>query len=492
MGDFALIQLMVNIKDGDLIYIIHDKRRQWVRKIKKDTKFHCDQGFLEYNSIIGKPYGKTYFLSPNQRKVAILKPTISDTIFHMKRESQIIYPEDIGLILIFGDIHPGCKILEAGTGSGTVSGIFGIYTLPDGMVNTYDVREVAISQAKKNLQRMNIEDHVSVQYGNILQEEFQLSPRNFIMLDMATPWNAVKKVRHLLDPKGRICLFSPTLEQVKKNVKALQSSGFPKIITLEQLQRKFQVKPNATRPSGRMIGHTGYLTFASLETGSILSDFYSMVYSPSNIGNLIIYGNIRPDTQCLILTTSNSPIKQIFTTLFGENMNHLFVEFPESQLVENFVETVKERMEKFRGTTKDTEFNTILVDNIVHSNLVQKISGLLEKSGVFISLSQDIEHMKIVNDQLHIAQYYEILSWELICREISVNTEKNSVYSTHYPQQGYLTIGRKVIDELEEITRKPAKPEFIEPLLDVAVKFAEECQPEPEKIDYANIREETA
>ena len=84
---------MSMIQDGDLIYIIHDKRRQWVRRVKSKKQFHCDRGYLDYDDIIGQKYGITFLFKPSNFKVAVLKPTLSDIIFHMKRESQIIYPE---------------------------------------------------------------------------------------------------------------------------------------------------------------------------------------------------------------------------------------------------------------------------------------------------------------------------------------------------------------------------------------------------------------
>ena len=42
------------IENGDLVYIIYDKRRRWVRKAIKDKEFHSDRGFLKFNDIIGK------------------------------------------------------------------------------------------------------------------------------------------------------------------------------------------------------------------------------------------------------------------------------------------------------------------------------------------------------------------------------------------------------------------------------------------------------
>ena len=136
------------ITEGDKVLIFYDKRRQWLRTVTANEEFHCDKGFIRFNDLIGQELGQIYHLKPHKNKVAVLNPLPSDIIFHMKRSSQIIYPEDLGLILINSGIKPGFQILEAGTGSGTVSSLMAMFTGPKGHVFTFDIRDVAIKQAK--------------------------------------------------------------------------------------------------------------------------------------------------------------------------------------------------------------------------------------------------------------------------------------------------------------------------------------------------------
>jgi tRNA (adenine57-N1/adenine58-N1)-methyltransferase len=79
---------------------------------------------------------------------------------------------------------------------------------------------------------------------------------------MPQPWRAIEKIKQYLKLSGTLTSFSPTIEQVKKTSSALQENGFYEINTYELIKRKFQVKENATHPEVRMIGHTGYMTFA--------------------------------------------------------------------------------------------------------------------------------------------------------------------------------------------------------------------------------------
>ena len=50
-----------------------------------------------------------------------IRPTITDFVLKMPRGAQVVYPKDIGPILIQADIFPGARVLESGLGSGALS-----------------------------------------------------------------------------------------------------------------------------------------------------------------------------------------------------------------------------------------------------------------------------------------------------------------------------------------------------------------------------------
>ncbi len=253
------------IKDNDLIFLVLDDRRRWLIQAKPGNTFHTHKGIIDFNDIIGKPYGICVFSKPYETqgyKFYVLKPLPSDYILHMSRKTQIIYPEDAGLILIYSGIGPGSIIIEAGTGSGALSCILGNFVRPTGHVYSYDIREKSLKRAKRNIERAHLTDTVTIQYGDILNDDFKQENVDSVVLDMPTPWKAVKKVKNYLKLSSTLVSFSPTIEQVKKTTFALRKNDFFEINTYELMKRTLQVKENATRPQVRMIGHTGYLTFA--------------------------------------------------------------------------------------------------------------------------------------------------------------------------------------------------------------------------------------
>ena len=252
------------IKENDLIFLVLDDRRRWILPVKSGDTFHTHRGIIEFDDIIGQKFGTVVFSKPYQTqgyKFFILKPLPSDYILHMIRKTQIIYPEDAGLIILYSGIQPGSIVIEAGCGSGALTCILGNYIRPQGHIYSYDIREKSLRSAKENIERAGLQEFVSIKYGNIITDDLNHSNVDTIVLDLGDPWNAIKKVKMYLKQSGAIVSFSPTIEQVKKTTFALKEHNFIEVNTYELIKRKIQVKKNATRPEIRMIGHTGYLTF---------------------------------------------------------------------------------------------------------------------------------------------------------------------------------------------------------------------------------------
>jgi tRNA (adenine57-N1/adenine58-N1)-methyltransferase len=252
---------MKTISNGDMVFIVLDSRKRWIRKAKSGEKFVCHVGGFLWDDVIGKKEFGSYIRStPGNVVLYLFEPLPSDIVVHMQRASQIIYPEDIGLILVYSNLRPGAKVVEAGCGSGSLTSIMARFVAPHGHIYSFDIRDEAVKQARKNVASMGYSEIVSIELKDFKDLDFK--EIDFVMLDMGAPWVMVKKAHEMLRNSGIICIFSPVVEQVIKNVAALKESGFADINTYELLKRTIQTKPNATRPESRMVGHTGYMTFA--------------------------------------------------------------------------------------------------------------------------------------------------------------------------------------------------------------------------------------
>ncbi|MFX1279964.1 MAG: tRNA (adenine-N1)-methyltransferase [Promethearchaeota archaeon] len=252
------------VKQNDLIFLILDSKRRWLVQVRPGESFHTHRGIIEFDEVIGKNYGTVIFSKPYETqgyKFYILKPLPSDYILHMSRKTQIIYPEDAGMILLYSGIGPGSIVIEAGCGSGALTCILGNYVRPNGHIYSYDIREKSLKNARKNVDRANLGNVVSIKYGNIITDDLNLEDVDSVVLDLGDPWNAIEKVSKYLKLSGTLVSFSPTIEQVKKTTFAMEENDFVEINTYELIKRKIQVKKNATRPDSRMVGHSGYISF---------------------------------------------------------------------------------------------------------------------------------------------------------------------------------------------------------------------------------------
>ena len=190
-----------------------------------------------------------------------LKPTLTDYVFKMQRKTQISYPKDIALIIIFSNTGPDSQIVEAGTGTGALTTALAYHVRPTGRVYSYEIRQEFIKLAKKNLERAGLSEYVTIKNRDITQgiDETEMDA---VILDLATPWLVVPHAHKALEGSGLLVSFSPTIDQVQKTVEALKESGFVDIRTVECLMRGMQIARGKTRPQTLMTGHTGYITHA--------------------------------------------------------------------------------------------------------------------------------------------------------------------------------------------------------------------------------------
>jgi tRNA (adenine57-N1/adenine58-N1)-methyltransferase len=96
-----------------------------------------------------------------------------------------------------------------------------------------------------------------------IYESFVDSEVDRLILDVPEPWRVVPLAVPNLRAGAMICSYSPTVLQVKTFCEALrQARCFINVLTLETLLRRWNIESMSVRPELRMIGHTGFLTFA--------------------------------------------------------------------------------------------------------------------------------------------------------------------------------------------------------------------------------------
>ncbi|MGB9741298.1 MAG: tRNA (adenine-N1)-methyltransferase [Candidatus Bathyarchaeia archaeon] len=253
---------MVNqkISEGDYVLLYLTQRKTYLVKAEAGKTFHTHKGFIKFDDLIGKEYGSK-FLSNTGVEFVALKPLLRDFIMKSARQTQITYPKDIALIIMFSGIGPGSHVVEAGTGTGALTIALAHYVKPNGRVYSYEIRAEFLKTAEKNLRRAGLADFVELKNKDIT-EGIDESDIDAVVLDLATPWLVIPYAYRVLKPCGTIVSFSPTIDQVVKTAEALKENAFVDAETVECLMRGMQVERGKTRPQTLMTGHTGYVTFA--------------------------------------------------------------------------------------------------------------------------------------------------------------------------------------------------------------------------------------
>ena len=248
------------IKVGDLVFLYRDERRNYLLKVR-EGRLHTDKGFINIGEIIDKEFGEKIVTNTNDN-FYILRPYLYEMIMKVRRQTQILYPKDIGIILTYSTIHPGAKVIEVGSGSGALTTAMANFVRPTGKVYSYERNKEFLENARKNVEKNELSPWVEFKHCEVI-DKFDETDADFIMIDIGSPWDLIDAVYKALKGGGRMATICPTFEQLTQAVFTLEEKGFINIESLEVLVRRILVRRGKTRPEQRIPSHTGWLVFAT-------------------------------------------------------------------------------------------------------------------------------------------------------------------------------------------------------------------------------------
>lgn len=253
---------MDKIKQNSNVLFYFNNSKKWLAKISKKESLHTHIGVIKHSDAIGKEYGSR-LITNKDKYVYLLKPTMYDYVMKIQHGTQIVYPKDIGYIVARAGIGSGQKILEIGTGSGSLTSFIASIVKPRGHVYTFDVDENFMKIAEKNIKRARVSKYVT-QHNLDLKttKKMPLTEADVALIDLGDPWVVVPQVRKMLKGSGSIFAICPTMNQLEKLTMALVENEFTDIESTEHILRTIEAREGKTRHSFQGIGHTTYLCFA--------------------------------------------------------------------------------------------------------------------------------------------------------------------------------------------------------------------------------------
>jgi tRNA (adenine57-N1/adenine58-N1)-methyltransferase len=248
------------VQYGDLAQLVSPSNKVYTVLLVTGGQLQTHRGVLNHDDLIGKAWGSQVY-SHLGSSFYLMPPALGSLLQDSRRNTQIMYPKDIGYILVTMGIGPGSRVVEAGTGSGVLTTALAWAVGPQGHVVSYEVRPDMQNLARKNLEKLGLVDRVDLKLKDI-SHGLDESHVEILFLDVPNPYDLLEQVYAAMMPGGFFGCILPTSNQVSRMISALHRNNFAFVDICEIMLRFYKANPNRFRPTDRMVAHTGYLVFA--------------------------------------------------------------------------------------------------------------------------------------------------------------------------------------------------------------------------------------
>ncbi len=247
------------VKERDWVILQTSDGKNYLVEVKSQT-FHTHKDSLFLGELIGRKFGEVVY-GKRGEKFFLLRPTLFDFLMKVERATQIIYPKDIGYILLKLGIGPDKIVLECGAGSGALTLAMAYMVGEKGKVISYEKEAKFLEIVKKNLQKVKLSERVILKNVEV-KEKFDEKEVDAVFLDLKEPWFLIEASWQALKSGSTLGIIVPTTNQISQCLKILEKYPFVDIEVVEILVRKYKTNPERIRPEDRMVAHTGFLIFA--------------------------------------------------------------------------------------------------------------------------------------------------------------------------------------------------------------------------------------
>jgi tRNA (adenine57-N1/adenine58-N1)-methyltransferase len=202
---------MTVAREGDLVLLVSKDYKTFPLTLQSGAEMHTHQGTIAHDDLIGQPLGRIV-RSHLGRSFLIVEPSTYDLIRNAKRITQIMYPKDIGYLLLRLSVCPGVRVIEAGTGSGGLTIALARAVGPQGRVYSYERRAEIQGLAQGNLEQLALSSWVEFKVKDVA-EGFDETDVDALFLDLRDPWNYLDQAYGALKGGGFFGAILPTTNQ---------------------------------------------------------------------------------------------------------------------------------------------------------------------------------------------------------------------------------------------------------------------------------------
>ena len=248
-------------QDNKLV-VVKTSKSKYLAVIDIEKEFITNEGKFSFSDIKKIP---SSIQSSTGVEFKIYHPTYKEFVLLMKRGPQIIYPKDIGQIILEADINKNSNVLEIGTGSGALTLFLLNIVGPEGLLISLDVSKKNQRRTKKTIDRYMSTKNFNNKYNldfittSLIDYKFEEHSEviDTVVTDVPEPWeffenNTVKKDLKWVS-------YLPSIIQITKINEVLIKNKFENIEVKEVILRDWVVDKKIVRPSNKLVSHTGFI-----------------------------------------------------------------------------------------------------------------------------------------------------------------------------------------------------------------------------------------
>ncbi len=249
-----------NLQAGDRVTLTDSKGRRKSVVLKDGGVWHTTKGAVNHDDLIGGPEGVTVTSAGGMQYLAF-RPILNEYMVSMPRDAAVVYPKDAAQILMWTDIFPGARVLEAGVGSGALTLALLRAIGASGSLHSYERREQFADVARANVENFLGGPHPAwtLTVGDLV-EAITDEPIDRAVLDMLAPWECIEAVGERMVPGGVLTCYVATATQLGRVADTLRAhGGFTEPHATETTVRDWHAEGLAIRPGHGTSSHTGFL-----------------------------------------------------------------------------------------------------------------------------------------------------------------------------------------------------------------------------------------
>ena len=218
--------------------------------------FHTDRGIVAKKDLAKKD--GSVVKTNSGKQLSIFSPSYIDWFGKISRLPQTIPLKDIGLVIAETGIDKSSVVVDAGSGSGGAA-LFLAHLVKH--VHTYEIRKEHADVVRENIEMLGVKN-VTLKEKDVCKG-IDVKNADLVLLDLPSPWDAVKAAQKALKIGGFLVSYSPMIPQVVDFVEAVsKNASFIVLKTVNVKEEYWEVQGRKVRPKSRSDIHSGFLTFA--------------------------------------------------------------------------------------------------------------------------------------------------------------------------------------------------------------------------------------